>query len=391
MLQNIKQFVFRLGKDEIILYLSAVAVFLYPYVSAVLAVAAAVYALACEDTRRKILQIPKSKWILLTPAVLIPIPLLYGNRVGLAAALLIYAILVFSLYLRSVMTARLYRNIVGILCAASILCAVVALAQKLMNADVRTTAMFTNANYYAYATELILIMACHRLPRARSGGARFFYVVVLCANLLTMFTTGCRSAWVSVVCGLTVLFAAEKNQKGLAGLAGFALAYLLLALRFPDLMWRVDELNVSGSLRLQIWETAMNAILRHPLFGQGALAYYLISSKEFWHAHDLYLELLLSFGIVGTGMLFVYFADVLRRLVAGVRSASTGDKGIGTMLLALVSATLVHGLTDVTVMFTQTGILFALLLAGVDLVQQTAPERWNGLNLRPEPYAMFKG
>ncbi len=391
MLQNRKRFVLKPSKDEIILYLAAIAVFLYPYVSAVIAVAAAVYALAREDTRRRILQIPKSKWILLMPAVFITIPLLYGNRTGLAAALLIYAILVFSLYLRSVMTAKLFGNIVGILCASSILCAAVALAQKLMNAGVRTTAMFTNANYYAYATELILIMACHRLPRARSGGARLFYIVVLCANLLTLLTTGCRSAWVSVVCGLTVLFAVEKNHKGLAALAGCALAYLLLAMRFPDLMWRVGELNVSGSLRLQIWETAMNAILRHPLFGHGALAYYLISGKEFWHAHDLYLELLLSFGIVGTGMLFVYFADVLRRLVAGVKSASTGDKGIGAMLLALVSATLVHGLTDVTVMFTQTGILFALLLAGVDLVQQSATGRRYRLNLRPVPYVVYKG
>jgi O-antigen ligase len=73
-----------------------------------------------------------------------------------------------------------------------------------------------------------------------------------------------------------------------------------------------------------------------------------------FHCHNLFIELLLSFGIIGVAPLAAFVARPIKKAFKS-KYAPLSFAVLGTVLL--------HGLTDVTLIWIQTGALAALFLS----------------------------
>ena len=71
------------------------------------------------------------------------------------------------------------------------------------------------------------------------------------------------------------------------------------------------------------------------------------------------LDVLLNFGIVGFTVICIYSFMQIRLLMLRFRNNICGEMNI--LLMAALTAVLVHGLTDVTIFWIQTAALFLLI------------------------------
>jgi O-antigen ligase len=356
--------------DTKIMILSAIAVFIHAYLCMAVALLAAVYALANGEKRGKIAALPHILWMALFIALLFIVPPVHSNWLGLAAALAMFIIFVFYLYVKTVMTKGLFNAVADLCCLISLIYVLVALVQRLFGIETRSPSTFENANYYCYAMELVMLLSFYRLSTARTKAHKAFMLLVIASTIVALWSTNSRSAWPSVFCGLFVFFAASGMKKSLLALTGAAAVAATLFLAHPFIFPRFDTLKPDEGIRMDIWKQAFQAFGQHPLFGAGALGFHHVTGGPYPHAHDLLLEMLASFGLVGTFVLSVYFGMALLGMAKRFRTSPV--RRIYALVFAAVAVTLVHGVVDVTVMWPQTGMLLALILAGGNVQAEEA-------------------
>lgn len=78
-----------------------------------------------------------------------------------------------------------------------------------------------------------------------------------------------------------------------------------------------------------------------------------------FHAHNLFLDTLLNFGVVGGCAIFFYVLTQLKMLMKRFQTNVCKNRNI--LVLVMFSAVLIHGCTDVTIFWIQTGMLFLLV------------------------------
>ena len=116
-----------------------------------------------------------------------------------------------------------------------------------------------------------------------------------------------------------LVFLALQHRRRLALFVVLAAgACALLALCFPVLFPRVESIDVAWGQRFSIWKTSLLGILEHPLLGQGAAAYRIVGPKYggyiTFHSHNLLLDGLLNFGLIGMGV-FAFYGFTQARLL----------------------------------------------------------------------------
>lgn len=79
------------------------------------------------------------------------------------------------------------------------------------------------------------------------------------------------------------------------------------------------------------------------------------------HAHNLLLDLLVNFGVVGAGLLLAYLAVNLAGIVRMYFSGAERSKS--ALALSVLATVLVHGLVDATVCWPQTAILVVAVIS----------------------------
>lgn len=369
--------------DERLILLVVISLFLPLHFAAVPVVLIAGFVLCNKERRQRVIQVPFSWCVAGIFLVSLLSCLIFRNWLGLAATVLLILIAVFSLYARSIMSFSFFTNILNIIIGLSIIPAALGAMQKLyflhilkpqgaaLPFDGRVYSVFANPNYYAYIIDLILIIIVYRLLNIKKGTQKhrkFFYYTVLSLNVVALILTNCRSSLISLLLGIVILTVSHKKFAAAVILFFLYLAYLLLIETFPDIFPRMDFLYLDNSMsaRIDIWKGAWLGIKESPLIGQGTLGYKLLVPRfdipDKHHAHNILIDLILNYGIIGTSLFAAYFL----RCVIGAKKylKSAAGKSLCVFLLSVLIITLAHGITDVTVLGVQTGILFALLIAG---------------------------
>ena len=143
-----------------------------------------------------------------------------------------------------------------------------------------------------------------------------------------------------------------------------SLAVMLLLKVEPGLFQRMEESGHDFLVRQSIWENALKGFLETPLLGRGPLGYIELARTQGLtfrvHAHNVALDLLLNYGLMGASLLAVYFSGVGKTLWMLLKTKA--DNHLCAMALGLVAAVAVHGVADVTIFSLQVGLLFALLI-----------------------------
>ena len=88
--------------------------------------------------------------------------------------------------------------------------------------------------------------------------------------------------------------------------------------------------------------------------------YYLFADKGKMHAHQLLVDCLANYGLVGMMLLVMAFSRYFRRLFRGIFNPQIRPE-MG-LVVATVLTVLFHGLMDVGIFWIQTGYIFLALV-----------------------------
>lgn len=358
--------------DRTAVFLFTVSIFLPFYFSLVTVSCIAFMTIVKCNIRTKAFSAPYTKLIFTFLVGSFFVAAAYNNYKGMAYSILIYAIVTCGLYFRSVMTRRLFHLAMDTACAASIWCGVTAFVQKVMTyssaPNYRPVSVFTNANYYGMMIEFVVIIALYRIfsnPERTS-----FYAAVIGVNFMGLYLTGSCSSFVAMLCAVFLFLFYKRRSKISAAFLAVIVAGVALFVLFPTLLPRSSEaIETTVSQRLSIWGASWHAFEKTPVFGRGATSYQMIWEQfggyKTYHCHNLALDTLLNFGIVGAVAVCVYIGSYIRLIVLRFRNHICRDMDM--LSAAALTAVLIHGLTDVTIVWIQTAALFFLIISSTGI------------------------
>lgn len=358
--------------DSLLVLLLAASIFVPFYFSVVVTSGIAIMTMINCKVRSKAFSSPYSKFLLGFLIIPFFISAIYNNYWGMLYAIAMLAAATCAFYVRSVMTRPLFDKVMDLACLASIWCVVIAVYQKVTAYGAapkyRPISVFHNANCYGMMIEFIIIIAMYRIFTNKRGTN--FYLAVIGVNLIGLYLSASCSAFIATACAvMTVLV--MKNRYGLAlGLILAAASFITVGIIFPSIFPRgLEAIDSTCGQRLSIWTTAIKGIARHPFFGTGALSYQMICEQlggyKTYHCHNLLLDTLLNFGFVGFGAIGIYFLAQLKLLL--LRFKNNIGNNMNILFTAALVATAVHGMTDVTIFWIQTGLLFIFMFSAMGI------------------------
>lgn len=355
----------QLNIDEWIIVLTLFAVILPDALLAVLICAMGMFILINPTRRRKISAQPSFYiTLLMLPVILLP-AVLSGNAAGLVFGAVIWFMLIFMLYVSTAATLWFTSNIMDILLLLSVVSAVVGLIQIPLGIRFlgRIFSIYDNPNYYGYAIEIFILAAIYQY----SHKGKPIYLILAAINLLCNMMCDCRSALPAIALSVTVFIFMKLKKIWLLGAAAGASALFIALLRLiPALAPRLsaEALMRSFENRTRYWSNAAEWFAEKPIFGYGASGYSILSEahgeKVLVHAHNLPLNILLDFGIVGA----IAFAALVIRLIFPIfrKHKKTALADVGCLIISVITATFVHGITDVPIFGVSTALMFVTLL-----------------------------
>ena len=216
--------------------------------------------------------------------------------------------------------------------------------------------------------EFVVLIALYRIFTNPELSA--FYFAVIGLNFIGLYLTASFSAFGALCCAVTVmLYLKRKRRYALFFVISVLLLVGLLA-AFPLLLPRgSDAIDHTLSQRLSIWTASLQGIERHLFFGQGVGAYQMIYEQfggyKTYHCHNLILDALLNFGVAGFAAIGIYTGAQVKFLYLRFRNNICPDMNI--LLTAAAAAVLVHGMTDVTILWIQTAALFTIIYSSTGI------------------------
>ncbi|OUQ13719.1 hypothetical protein B5E87_05190 [Massilimicrobiota sp. An142] len=334
-------------------------------------------------------QIPKSRFIIYFSLLSAIVSLFYQNYYGFVCSIGILVILSFVLYYRIHIDSRLFEYITNCIIVLSIFAALYGLIEYIgilnsYNIDQfeimifnrpqdRINSVFFNANYYAMMIEFFVCLTFYKILKIKDIKLEWkkfiYYVAVIGLNLFVLLLTACRTAWPALAGGILIMLIVDKHYKTCACILALVIVACIYFLLNPSKFPRVDNIVAYFMTRAGIWEVAIQNIITHPLFGEGPMTYMhiypLYHGHPTEHAHSIYLDPLLCFGIVGLLTIAPYIYSNIQRLYRLWKLKV--DKTLVALIISFTVMIFIHGILDYTIFFVQTGFLYLLIASSFDV------------------------
>lgn len=334
-------------------------------------------------------QIPKSRFIIYFSLLSAIVSLFYQNYYGFVCSIGILVILSFVLYYRIHIDSRLFEYITNCIIVLSIFAALYGLIEYIgilnsYNIDQfeimifnrpqdRINSVFFNANYYAMMIEFFVCLTFYKILKIKDIKLEWkkfiYYVAVIGLNLFVLLLTACRTAWPALAGGILIMLIVDKHHKTCACILALVIVACIYFLLNPSKFPRVDNIVAYFMTRADIWEVAIQNIITHPLFGEGPMTYMhiypLYHGHPTEHAHSIYLDPLLCFGIVGLLTIAPYIYSNIQRLYRLWKLKV--DKTLVALIVSFTVMIFIHGILDYTIFFVQTGFLYLLIASSFDV------------------------
>lgn len=358
--------------DRFLVLIFTASIFAPFYITIACACCISVMIMINYKKREKAFRAPYTKLLFGFLAVAFFVAAIYNNYAGMGCSILCCAVVVCGLYLRSVMTRGVFNQAMDLACAGSVWCLFIAIFQKaslLASApNYRPVSVFFNANYYGMIIEFVVIIALYRIFTNPDLSA--FYFAVIGLNMIGLYLSASFSSFAAMFCAVFVMLLLKKKYIPASAFLVFGIFCVALFVLFPMLLPRGSEaIDHTVAQRLSIWTAAMKGIKQHPLFGQGAMSYWLVCDEfggyKTYHCHNLLLDILLNYGIFGLTAIGVYSLTQIRLLWLRIKNNICGNMNI--LLFAAATAVIVHGMTDVTIFSAQTGALFLMVYSSIGI------------------------
>lgn len=375
--------------DELIVLLLTASIFMPFYFSVAATCAIAIMSMMNGKTRSKAFSAPYTKFLLGFLIIPFFVSATYSNYWGMLYGIVIIAVVICGFYVRSVMTRQLFNNMMDLACVGSVWSVLIAVYQKATAYSVAPTyrpiSAFHNANCYGMMIEFIVIIAMYRI--FTNSRYKNFYFAVIGLNLVGLYLSASVSAFMAMSFAVMVVLFLKGRYKLAGGLILIAAVFIGVGLMFPAVFPRgIQAIDTTYEQRLNIWSTAVKGIRQHWLLGTGAMSYQMICDQfggyKTYHCHNLLLDTLLNFGIVGLGAIGIYAITQLKLLALRFRNNICSNMNI--LVVAAFMAIIIHGMTDVTILWIQTGMLFMLMFSSTGIGSEYLERKLRLPSLLPE-------
>lgn len=366
--------------DEYLIMFVVCSMFLPYYFSVLSIIGVLLYWIAEGRLFRAINMVPKAWFAIIFCIGTTIVAMLYKNWLGALCGIVILCILTFIIFYRTIINKRLFELLMDACCIISLFCVVWACMEYAKIVDQlgldffmfeiedspkhRVNSTFFNANYYAMMIEFIVLICVYKMMQVKTMRRIIFYIVVISANLFALYLTGCRTAWIPFIVTIPFMFLVNRRMRFFTVSMSAIVAAGCSVIYYPELMQRTSVV-FDFMKRTRIWKTAIYGIQEHPLFGQGPLTYMHIYKQYHGHptqhAHSVYLDPLLSHGIVFVIIFGIYlFGNIKEHWLLLKRKI---DVRLFSLIVAFTLTVLLHGILDYTIYWVQTAQLFLLVFS----------------------------
>ncbi|HEW9359705.1 TPA: O-antigen ligase family protein [Streptococcus pneumoniae] len=313
------------------------------------------------------------------------ISILAQNWMGLVASVGMFLFTIFFLHYQSILSHKFFRLILQFVLFGSVLSAAFASLEHFQivkkfnyaflspNMQVwhqnRAEVTFFNPNYYGIICCFCIMIAFYLFTTTKLNWLKVFCVIAGFVNLFGLNFTQNRTAFPAIIAGAIIyLFTTIKNWKAFwlsIGVFAIGLSFLFSS----DLGVRMGTLNSSMEERISIWDAGMALFKQNPFWGEGPLTYMhsypRIHAPYHEHAHSLYIDTILSYGIVGTILLVLSSVAPVRLMMD--MSQESGKRPIIGLYLSFLTVVAVHGIFDLALFWIQSGFIFLLVMCSIPL------------------------
>ncbi|WP_288777440.1 O-antigen ligase family protein [uncultured Sneathia sp.] len=256
----------------------------------------------------------------------IPICVYYRNYLGILVDIALIAFFYVS-YIRN----RIDYNLVV---RYSSYMAVVEIVLSLLLRERAGVYSFFNPNYYG-AFLALLIVYYHIKKYDRK------YLLVF---IIALLLTGSRFALVSLILTYALVLLDKNRVLGSIALI-ISLIYFYLVYKGIVPFVRADTISKYLDLRLWIYQLGIKGMSHGFLLGHGPTYFYEYSKHVYPHSHNILIEYILSYGLIG----LVY-------ALYNISEVKFNKKKI--LVIALI---MIHGLADYTIFWPQVALVFLTL------------------------------
>lgn len=311
------------------------------------------------------------------------------NWMGVVASVGMFLFTVFFLHYQSILSHKFFRLILQLVLFGSVLSAAFASLEHFQivkkfnyaflspNMQVwhqnRAEVTFFNPNYYGIICCFCIMIAFYLFTTTKLNWLKVFCVFAGFVNLFGLNFTQNRTAFPAIIAGAIIyLFTTIKNWKAFwlsIGVFAIGLSFLFSS----DLGVRMGTLDSSMEERISIWDAGMALFKQNPFWGEGPLTYMhsypRIHAPYHEHAHSLYIDTILSYGIVGTILLVLSSVAPVRLMMD--MSQESGKRPIIGLYLSFLTVVAVHGIFDLALFWIQSGFIFLLVMCSIPLEHRT--------------------
>ncbi|SNJ77381.1 O-Antigen Polymerase family [Streptococcus pneumoniae] len=313
------------------------------------------------------------------------ISILAQNWMGLVASVGMFLFTIFFLHYQSILSHKFFRLILQFVLFGSVLSAAFASLEHFQivkkfnyaflspNMQVwhqnRAEVTFFNPNYYGIICCFCIMIAFYLFTTTKLNWLKVFCVIAGFVNLFGLNFTQNRTAFPAIIAGAIIyLFTTIKNWKAFwlsIGVFAIGLSFLFSS----DLGVRMGTLDSSMEERISIWDAGMALFKQNPFWGEGPLTYMhsypRIHAPYHEHAHSLYIDTILIYGIVGTILLVLSSVAPVRLMMD--MSQESGKRPIIGLYLSFLTVVAVHGIFDLALFWIQSGFIFLLVMCSIPL------------------------
>ncbi len=295
----------------------------------------------------------------------------YKNWLGVVGIIGIVAVMAVGQYMSAALDRKGFLSVIDTICALAPFAALTTVAEFIITNIGAPIFVFRSGrwlyfheNYLGTFAAIIATMCIYRF--FTNPAHRLRYIIFGICSIICIILSGSMFAYIELAVAAIVMLIFCRKWKSLAilivclSIAGAAVIIL------PELIPRLGEADSTLYNRTLVWKSSFEMFKQTPLFGRGVLAYYHIDQTvgtlyPTTHAHNILLDSLLNFGIIGTVLLIGYFIIAWKKLARAVKlHVKTFDGGI---IVGVLAGTLVHSLIDITFLWVQPGVILLIALS----------------------------
>lgn len=251
--------------------------------------------------------------------------------------------------------------------------------------NIRITGTFGNANFFAYALELLLVFALALFYHVWNPVVRREIIAAFAAGVVCLYFTSSRTGFIAFLIGLTVFLFCMSEKRLLSAVFAAIAILLALAAIFPEKSIAIigdclprSFFDVQGfETRFEIWNIAVRRIKASPFIGTGLFTFNLYipinapaAIKRAVHAHNIFLNFWMETGL--TGVMSLIWMIARAGITAARRLSASPMRPYLAAGIGIIAVTVVHGIMDAPLISSQTITLFALFLGSVCITREEA-------------------